>query len=157
MCSLSKEQPILSKETIQNALFSESCTFFVFDILSSIKHPTAQDWHPYAVVVFSPFFTMFHKRLSYIKILKEWVNLPLNILHNNSCLCSVNQNQTAFISFHYFESGYVEKQRGKNIVWNTGKKNSRKKHGSYWQLQYNWNNVENHVKQHTLNQSIFHY
>ena len=62
MCSLSKEQFILSRETIQNAVFSELCPIFDFDFLSSIKHPdflssikhpTAECWHPYAVLLLS--------------------------------------------------------------------------------------------------------
>ena len=42
MCSLSKEQSILSRETIKNAFF------FPF---SSIKHPTAERWHLHAVLL----------------------------------------------------------------------------------------------------------
>ena len=58
MCSLSKEQSILSRETIQNTFFSsELCPSFDLDFLScikqdflsSIKHPTAEHWHPHAV------------------------------------------------------------------------------------------------------------
>ena len=32
--------------------FSELCPFFDFDILSSIKHPTAERWPPHAVLLF---------------------------------------------------------------------------------------------------------
>ena len=48
MCSLSKEQSILSRETFQKAFFSELC--LLFDFLSSIKHSTAKHWHPHAVL-----------------------------------------------------------------------------------------------------------
>ena len=41
MYLLSKEQSVLSKETIQNAFFSELCPFYDLDFLSSINHPTA--------------------------------------------------------------------------------------------------------------------
>ena len=37
MCSLSKEQSILSRETIQKAFFSEFCPFFDLNSLSSFK------------------------------------------------------------------------------------------------------------------------
>ena len=52
MCSLSKVQSLLSRETIQNA-----CVFFFrimpfFDILSSLKHPTAECWHWHTVLLF---------------------------------------------------------------------------------------------------------
>ena len=48
MCSLSNEQSILSKETIQETFFfffSELCPIFDLNYLSSIKHPTAEHWH----------------------------------------------------------------------------------------------------------------
>ena len=46
MCALSKEQSILSKETNQNAFCSELFPFFNLDFLFSVKHPTAERWHP---------------------------------------------------------------------------------------------------------------
>ena len=33
--------------------FSELCPLFDLDILASIKHPTAERWHPYVVLMFS--------------------------------------------------------------------------------------------------------
>ena len=49
MCSLSKEQSILSRETIF-FFFFKSCPFFDLDFLSSIKHSTDKHWHPHAVL-----------------------------------------------------------------------------------------------------------
>ena len=56
MCSLLKEQSILSREIIQNVFFffSELCPFSDLDNLSSIMHPTAKRWHPLAVLVYNP-------------------------------------------------------------------------------------------------------
>ena len=52
-CSLSKEQSILSRETIQKAFFFlELCPFLDLAILSYIKHPTGELWHPHAVLLF---------------------------------------------------------------------------------------------------------
>ena len=48
MCSLSKEQCILARETVQNAFFF----FLVIDFLSSIKHSTAKPWYLHAVLLF---------------------------------------------------------------------------------------------------------
>ena len=52
MCSLSKEQSMLLRETIQNAFFSELCPFFNSKFLSSIKNPIAERWHTHAVLLF---------------------------------------------------------------------------------------------------------
>ena len=52
MCSLSKKQTILSRETIQNTLFPRLCRFFDLDFLSAIMHPTTELWRPHAVLVF---------------------------------------------------------------------------------------------------------
>ena len=52
MCSLSKEQSILSRETIQNAFFFQNYgPFFDLYFLPFIKH-TAERWHPHAVLLF---------------------------------------------------------------------------------------------------------
>ena len=51
MCSLSKDQSLLSRETIQTAFFSDLCPFFDFNFLFSIKHPTAKHFHPHAMLV----------------------------------------------------------------------------------------------------------
>ena len=51
MCSLSKERSLLSRETNQNVFFSELCPFFDIDFLSCIKHPSAERWHPHAVLL----------------------------------------------------------------------------------------------------------
>ena len=59
MCSLSKEQ---SREPILNAyFFTELCPFFDLNFLSSIKHPTAKQWHPHDVLLLKPL--LLHKRL----------------------------------------------------------------------------------------------
>ena len=62
MCSPSKEQSILSRETIQNAcfFFSELCPYFDLDFVSSIKHPTAKRWHQNAVLLFSKIAAKVH-------------------------------------------------------------------------------------------------
>ena len=72
MCSLSKEQSILSREIIQNAFFSELCCFysikgdnseciffspelccfFDLDFVFSIKQPTVECWHLHAMLLF---------------------------------------------------------------------------------------------------------
>ena len=52
MWSLSKQQFILSRVTIQNSFSSKLCPFFDLDFLSSIKQPTAEHWHLYAVFLF---------------------------------------------------------------------------------------------------------
>ena len=54
MCSLSKEQSILSRETIQNAFFffSELCLFSDLDFISSVKHLIAEHWHRHAMLLF---------------------------------------------------------------------------------------------------------
>ena len=41
MCLLSKEQGLLSRETIENAFFFRNMLFFDNDFLSFLKHPTA--------------------------------------------------------------------------------------------------------------------
>ena len=61
MCSLSKEQSILSWETIQVHYFQNYATFST-DFLFSIKHPIAEHWHPHAVLL-SPFQTLFSESL----------------------------------------------------------------------------------------------
>ena len=99
MCSLSKEESILSRETIQNAYLFRIMSlfllksFFTFcnisiitegidlklgvcvhysknnllDFLSSIKHPTAEHWRPYAVLLLLIFSSAEHNvlRVSY--------------------------------------------------------------------------------------------
>ena len=50
MCTLPKEQSILSRKTIQ-FFFKELCPFFNLDFLSSIKHPAAERWHLHAVLL----------------------------------------------------------------------------------------------------------
>ena len=50
MFSLSKQQFILSRETIQNVFCTELCPLCDLGFLSSIKHPTAKRWHPHAVL-----------------------------------------------------------------------------------------------------------
>ena len=52
MCSLSKEQSILSRETIQSTLFFQNYVPFLLGHLSSIKHPTAVYWHPHGMLFF---------------------------------------------------------------------------------------------------------
>ena len=53
MCSLSKEQSVLLRETIQNTSFFFFQNYALFlHFLSSIKHPTAECWHPHAVLLF---------------------------------------------------------------------------------------------------------
>ena len=53
ICSLSKEQSILLRETIQNDFFFPVlCPFCNFNVLSSIKHLTAECWHPHVVLLF---------------------------------------------------------------------------------------------------------
>ena len=54
MCSLSKKQSILLRETIQNAFFFSQnyAPFFDFDFLCSIKHPTAKRWDTHVVLLF---------------------------------------------------------------------------------------------------------
>ena len=47
MCSLSKEQSLLLRETIKNAYF------FDLDFLSSFKHPATKCWHPDALLLFN--------------------------------------------------------------------------------------------------------
>ena len=54
MCSLSKEQSILSRETIHKAFFSELC--LLFDFLFSIKHLTAKRWHLHVVLLLTKCF-----------------------------------------------------------------------------------------------------
>ena len=59
MCSLSKEQSIRSRETIQNTFFPlELCP--LLDFLSSIKHPTAEYWRCSCCT----YVTAFHLKLS---------------------------------------------------------------------------------------------
>ena len=42
---------------------------------------------------------------------------------------------------------------GKNIVWSIGKRNIREA-CMHWPPRYNWNNFENGVKDHTINQFV---
>ena len=56
MCFQSKEQSILSRETIQHAFFQNYVPFFDLDFLSSFKHLTAERLHPHAVLLFFFFF-----------------------------------------------------------------------------------------------------
>ena len=64
MCSLPKEQSILSREIIRKAFFfSELCPCFDFDFLTSIKHPMVERWHPHAVLLFCICKSVFTCRL----------------------------------------------------------------------------------------------
>ena len=49
MCSLSKEQSTISREVSQSSFFFflELCPLIDLDFLSTIKHPTADRWHPH--------------------------------------------------------------------------------------------------------------
>ena len=58
MCSLSKEQSILSRETIQNAFLTELRPFFELEFLSSIKHPAAERWYAHAVLLLIDIMTL---------------------------------------------------------------------------------------------------
>ena len=42
----------MSKGDNSQSIFSELCPFFDLDFISSIKHPTAERWHPHAVLLF---------------------------------------------------------------------------------------------------------
>ena len=56
MCSQSKEQSILSRRQFKmHFIFLNYAPFFDLDILSSIKHLTAEHWHPHVVLLFKPF------------------------------------------------------------------------------------------------------
>ena len=58
MCFVSKEQSILSRERIQNAFFLELCPFLDSNFFFSIKHPTAERWHPHAVLFLHPLLVL---------------------------------------------------------------------------------------------------
>ena len=47
-----KSNPYSQDRPFKMPFFSELCPFFDFDILSSIKHPTAERWPPHAVLLF---------------------------------------------------------------------------------------------------------
>ena len=80
MCSLSQEQSILSRETIQNAFsFSELWFFFDFDFLSSIKQPTAEHQHMHGVLwIFFPM--MFSRALPFRNVLTCFF-FPMQLIH----------------------------------------------------------------------------
>ena len=72
---LSKEQSILPRESIQNAfLFSELCPFFDLDFLSSIKHPTAERWHPHVMLLLICLLSLVRCQFSYVRSHKYYIN-----------------------------------------------------------------------------------
>ena len=46
-----KSNPYYQGRQFRMIFFSELCPLFDLDILSSIKHPTAERWHPHAVLL----------------------------------------------------------------------------------------------------------
>ena len=68
MCSLSKQQSILSRETNQNAFLSELGPVLDFNCLSTIEHPTMEHWHLHAVL-------LFHFSRCFLPFLKKNFNL----------------------------------------------------------------------------------
>ena len=58
MSSFPKRNPYYQQRQFKILFFySELCPFFNLDFLSSIKHPTAENWHPHVVLLFFSFFS----------------------------------------------------------------------------------------------------
>ena len=58
-----KSNPYLQGRQFKMHFFPELCPFFDLTILSSIKHPTAECWHPHAVLLLTLFQTTKSKSL----------------------------------------------------------------------------------------------